>query len=60
MTTPTDAPTCPAAASRALYTPRGAVELPFHQIQILLALDILRGKSPELIEKEPSMHFDRL
>lgn len=51
VTTLTDAGTYPADALRALYAQRWEVELHFHQIKILLGLDILRCKSPELIEK---------
>ena len=53
----TDANTYPADEMRALDGQRGQVELHFHQIKILLGLDILRGKSPELIEKETRMHI---
>lgn len=56
-TTLTDAGTDPADALRALYAQRWEVELHFHQIKILLGLDILRCKSPELIEKEALMHL---
>jgi len=57
VTTLTDAKTYPADAIRALYAQRWEVELHFHQIKILLGLDILRCKSPELIEKETLMHL---
>ena len=57
VTTLTDAKTYPADAIRALYGQRWEVELHFHQIKILLGLDILRCKSPELIEKETLMHL---
>lgn len=56
VTTLTDAKAYPADAIRALYAQRWEVELHFHQIKILLGLDILRCKSPELIEKETLMH----
>ena len=56
-TTLTDATACPADAIRALYAQRWEVELHFHQIKILLGLDILRCKSPELVEKETLMHI---
>jgi hypothetical protein len=56
VTTLTDATTYPAEAIRALYAQRWEVELHFHQIKILLGLDILRCKSPDLIEKEALMH----
>lgn len=48
VTTLTDAEAYPADKIRALYGQRWAVELHFHQIKILLGLDILRCKSPEL------------
>jgi hypothetical protein len=57
VTTLTDANTYPADKIRALYGQRWEVELHFHQIKILLGLDILRCKSPELIEKETLMHI---
>ena len=57
VTTLTDAIAYPADAIRALYAQRWEVELHFHQIKILLGLDILRCKSPELIEKETLMHL---
>ena len=57
VTTLTDAKACPADAIRALYAQRWEVELHFHQIKILLGLDILRGKSPELIGRETLMHL---
>ena len=57
VTTLTDAKAYPSEAIRALYAQRWEVELHFHQIKILLGLDILRCKSPELIEKETLMHL---
>lgn len=57
VTTLTDAVAYPAEAIRALYAQRWEVELHFYQIKILLGLDILRCKSPELIEKETLMHL---
>ena len=56
-TTLTDAKAYPADKIRALYGQRWEVELHFHQIKILLGLDILRCKSPELIEKETLIHL---
>jgi len=56
VTTLTDAESYPADEIRALYAERWGVELHFHQIKILLGLDILRCKSPELIEKEAILH----
>jgi hypothetical protein len=57
VTTLTDAETYPAEAIRVLYGQRWEVELHFHQIKILLGLDILRCKSPELVAKEALMHL---
>ena len=57
VTTLTDAQSYPAEEIRALYAQRWGVELHFHQIKILLGLDILRCKSPELIEKETLLHL---
>jgi hypothetical protein len=47
----------PADAIRALYAERWGVELHFHQIKTLMSLDILRCKSPDLIEKELLIHL---
>lgn len=57
VTTLTDAGRYPAEEIRALYARRWTVELHFHQIKILLGLDILRCKSPELVEKETLVHL---
>ena len=57
VTTLTDAQAYPAEAIRALYAQRWEVELHFHQIKILPGLDLLRCKSPELIEKETLLHL---
>ena len=56
-TTLTDPEVYPAAAIRALYGQRWNVELHFHQIKTLMALDVLRCKSPEMIEKELIIHL---
>lgn len=45
-----------ADALRELYGERWNVELHFHQIKALLAMDILRCKSPELVQREVAMH----
>ena len=45
-----------AAALRELYGERWNVELHFHQIKTLLAMDVLRCKSPELIQREVALH----
>jgi hypothetical protein len=57
VTTLTDAEAYPAEEIRALYGQRWGVEMHFYQIKILLGLDILRCKSPEMIEKETILHL---
>ena len=57
VTTLTDADAWPADTIRALYAERWGVELHFAQIKTTLGLDILRTKSPELIEKETAIHL---
>lgn len=57
VTTLTDAKTYPADELRALYGQRWSVELHFFQIKILLGMDILRCKSPAMIEKEALLHI---
>ena len=56
VTTLLDPQACPADELRELYGERWNVELHFHQIKTLLAMDVLRCKSPELIEREVAMH----
>jgi hypothetical protein len=56
VTTLLDATAYPAEALRELYGQRWTVELHFHQIKALLEMDVLRCKSPELIELEVAMH----
>jgi Transposase DDE domain len=56
VTTLLDAAAYPADALRELYGQRWTVELHFHQIKTLLEMDVLRCKSPELIELEVAMH----
>ena len=56
MTTLLDAEACPADALRELYGERWQVELHFHQIKTLLGMDVLRCKSPELIQREVALH----
>jgi hypothetical protein len=57
VTTLTDAEAYPAEEIRALYGQRWSVELHFYQMKILLGLDILSCKSPEMIEKEARIHL---
>ncbi len=47
----------PADDLRALYGQRWNVELHFHQIKTLMALDVLRCQSPGMIEKELAVHL---
>jgi Transposase DDE domain len=56
VTTLLDAELYPADLLRELYGERWQVELHFHQIKTFLAMDVLRCKSPELIEREVLMH----
>ena len=56
VTTLLDAAAYPAAALRELYGARWQVEMHFQQIKTHLAMDVLRCKSPELIEREVLMH----
>lgn len=56
MTTLLDAAVYPADAWRELYGERWQVELHFHQLKTLLAMDVLRGKSPALIQREVALH----
>lgn len=56
VTTLLDPETYPAEKLRELYAERWQVELHFAQIKTLLAMDVLRCKSPELIEREVAMH----
>lgn len=56
VTTLLDPQAYPAAELRELYGERWNVELHFHQIKTLLAMDVLRCKSPELIEREVALH----
>ena len=57
VTTLLDEETYPADKIRALYAERWGVALHFHQSKISLGLDILRCKSPELVEKEALIHL---
>ena len=57
VTTLTDPEIYRADDIRALYGKRWNVELHFHQIKISLGLDILRCKSPEVVEKEALIHL---
>jgi hypothetical protein len=56
-TTLLDTEAYPADDIRALYAERWGVEMHFHQIKTLMALDVLRCKSPDLIEKELAIHL---
>lgn len=56
VTTLLDTEAYPAEQLRELYGHRWQVELHFQQIKTHLAMDVLRCKSPELIEREVLMH----
>lgn len=56
ITTLIDPEEYPADALRDLYGNRWQVELHFQQIKTTLAMDVLRCKSPEMIEREVLMH----
>ena len=56
VTTLIDEKLYPADELRELYGERWQVELHFHQIKILLAMDVLRCKSPDLIIREVAIH----
>ena len=56
VTTLTDVAAFPADLLRDLYGERWQVEMHFHQIKTLLEMDVLRCKSPEMIEREVLMH----
>ncbi len=56
ITTLVDPEAYPADALRDLYGKRWQVELHFQQIKTTLAMDVLRCKSPEMIEREVLMH----
>jgi len=56
VTTLLDPEVYPADTLRELYGERWNVELHFHQIKTMLAMDVLRCKSPELIHREVALH----
>lgn len=56
-TTLTDPVLYPADALRQLYIKRWQVELHFAQIKTILGIDILRCKSPDMVEKEILIHL---
>ena len=56
VTTLTNAELYPADALRALYSERWQVELHLAQIKTILAMDVLRCKSPKMIEREVAIH----
>lgn len=57
VTTLTDAGQYPAEEIRKLYGARWQIELHFHQIKVLQQMDVLRCKTPEMIEKELQVHL---
>jgi len=56
ITTLVDAAAYPADLLRELYGKRWQVEMHFAQIKTFLGMDVLRCKSPELIQREVLMH----
>jgi len=50
-------PAIPAQELAALYLRRWEIELHFREIKVLLNLDVLRCKNPEMIERELWMHL---
>ena len=56
VTTLCDAQMYPADALRELYGERWTVEMHFHQIKVLLAMDVLRCKTPAMIAREVALH----
>jgi hypothetical protein len=56
VTTLLDANKYPAWAICELYLKRWRVELYFRDIKVTLGLDVLRCKTPEMVEKEIAMH----
>lgn len=57
ITSLTDAERYPAAAIADLYLQRWDVELFLRDLKTTMGLDILRGKSPAMVEKEILMHL---
>lgn len=57
VTTLLDPVKTPADEIRALYRDRWTVELNFRSLKIALGMDILRGKSADLVTKEIVMHL---
>ena len=57
MTTLTDAEAYSAAELADLYYQRWDVELFFRDLKTTMGMDILRCKSPAMVEKEILMHF---
>ena len=56
VTTLLDEKKYPASAICELYLKRWRVELYFRDIKVMLGLDVLRCKTPEMVEKEIAMH----
>lgn len=56
VTTLLDEKKYPASAICELYLKRWRVELYFRDIKVTLGLDVLRCKTPEMVEKEIAMH----
>jgi Transposase DDE domain len=57
VTTLLDATVYPAAEIRALYRQRWHAELDLRSLKATMRMDVLRGKSPEMVRKEVAMHL---
>lgn len=56
-TTLLDPAACPAQEIARLYRDRWLIELRFRDIKATLAMDVLRGKTPDVVRKEILMHL---
>lgn len=56
-TTLLDPASCPAVEIARLYRDRWLIELRFRDIKTTLAMDVLRGKTPDVVHKEIHMHL---
>jgi Transposase DDE domain len=57
VTTLLDAKDYPAEEIRALYRQRWHAELDLRSLKAVMRMDVLRGKSPEMVRKEVAMHL---
>ena len=56
ITTLTDEKAWPAAAIAALYLRRWEIEMRFDDLKTTLGMDLLRGRSPAIAEREVALH----